>query len=91
MDGFHHIFFGGGCVPKSQNPATHAEISSPCWYPIRHTLVGHILLPDCFWCVEAVFESVLGVREVVLGYAGGGKHYASFEDVSSGDTGHAGQ
>lgn len=82
-------FFGGGCVPKSQNPTTHAEISSPMLVPDTTHLGRAYFAAGCFWCVEAVFESVLGVREVVSGYAGGGKRYASYEDVSSGDTGHA--
>lgn len=43
----------------------------------------------CFWCVEAVFESVIGVVEVVSGYAGGKAEDATYEKVSSGDTGHA--
>jgi peptide-methionine (S)-S-oxide reductase len=43
----------------------------------------------CFWCVEAVFESVTGVGEVVSGYAGGKKSTANYSAVSSGRTKHA--
>lgn len=43
----------------------------------------------CFWGVEAVFEHVKGVRDVVSGYAGGKAVNPSYEQVSSGDTGHA--
>lgn len=43
----------------------------------------------CFWCVEAVFESVRGVREAVSGYAGGKELNPTYEQVSSGRTGHA--
>jgi len=43
----------------------------------------------CFWCVEAVFESVRGVGEVVSGYSGGDKSTANYSDVSSGRTKHA--
>lgn len=43
----------------------------------------------CFWCVEAVFESVIGVSEVVSGYAGGKAEDATYEKVSAGLTGHA--
>lgn len=43
----------------------------------------------CFWCVEAVFESVKGVEEVVSGYAGGKETNPTYEDVSAGITGHA--
>lgn len=43
----------------------------------------------CFWCVEAIYESVIGVREVVSGYAGGSKSDASYDKVSAGVTDHA--
>jgi peptide-methionine (S)-S-oxide reductase len=43
----------------------------------------------CFWCVEAVFESVEGVVEVVSGYSGGDEKNANYEAVSSGATKHA--
>src|SRR4026208_214098 len=43
----------------------------------------------CFWGVEAVFEHVKGVKSAVSGYAGGNVGSPSYEQVSSGDTGHA--
>lgn len=43
----------------------------------------------CFWCMEEVFEKVAGVTEVVSGYMGGTVKNPSYEDVSSGRTGHA--
>ncbi len=43
----------------------------------------------CFWCVEAIFESVKGVAEVVSGYAGGTEENPTYEQVSYGRTGHA--
>ena len=43
----------------------------------------------CFWCVEAVFESVKGVEEVVSGYSGGKETNPTYEEVSAGNTGHA--
>jgi peptide-methionine (S)-S-oxide reductase len=43
----------------------------------------------CFWGVEAVFEHVKGVIAVRSGYAGGTAKTANYEDVSSGETGHA--
>ena len=42
----------------------------------------------CFWCVESDFEKVEGVLEVVSGYTGGRKENPTYEEVSSGDTGH---
>lgn len=43
----------------------------------------------CFWCVEAVFESVKGVKEVVSGYSGGKEQNPTYEQVAYGRTGHA--
>ena len=43
----------------------------------------------CFWCVEAVFEELDGVKSVVAGYAGGKTRNPSYEEVCSGKTGHA--
>ncbi|MBC6998848.1 peptide-methionine (S)-S-oxide reductase MsrA [Cytophaga sp. FL35] len=43
----------------------------------------------CFWCVEAIFESVKGVEEVVSGYSGGTKKNPTYEEVGGGMTDHA--
>ncbi len=42
----------------------------------------------CFWCMEAIFEKVPGVIEVISGYAGGNVSHPTYEEVSSGKTGH---
>ena len=42
----------------------------------------------CFWCVEADFEKVDGVVEVISGYTGGHKDNPTYEEVSAGGTGH---
>lgn len=43
----------------------------------------------CFWCIEAVFERVLGVQSVESGYAGGNVPNPTYEMVSTDQTGHA--
>jgi len=43
----------------------------------------------CFWCVEAVFEQLQGVSDVVSGYAGGHTENPTYKEVCSGLTGHA--
>ncbi|OGG13497.1 peptide-methionine (S)-S-oxide reductase [Candidatus Gottesmanbacteria bacterium RIFCSPHIGHO2_01_FULL_39_10] len=43
----------------------------------------------CFWCTEAVFRRLEGVKEVVTGFAGGDKENPTYEEVVSGTTGHA--
>ncbi len=48
-----------------------------------------VLGGGCFWCLEAVFEEVKGVKDVVSGYAGGSIENPSYDAVCSGATGHA--
>lgn len=43
----------------------------------------------CFWCTEAVFQQIRGVKSTEPGYAGGHVNYPSSEAVSEGYTGHA--
>ena len=43
----------------------------------------------CFWCTEAVFDELRGVKSVVSGYTGGTSKNPSYEQVCSGKTGHA--
>ncbi len=43
----------------------------------------------CFWCVEAIFESVKGVKEAVSGYAGGTEDNPTYQQVGAGLTSHA--
>ena len=48
-----------------------------------------ILAGGCFWCLEAVFLAMKGVRCVQSGYIGGHEDAPSYQSVCSGDTGHA--
>jgi peptide-methionine (S)-S-oxide reductase len=48
-----------------------------------------VLGGGCFWCLEAVFDELAGVRSVESGYAGGERANPSYEQVCSGRTGHA--
>ena len=43
----------------------------------------------CFWCTEAVFQNLRGVQNVVSGYMGGHQVNPSYEDICTGQTGHA--
>ncbi|MGH7724476.1 MAG: peptide-methionine (S)-S-oxide reductase MsrA [Candidatus Eiseniibacteriota bacterium] len=43
----------------------------------------------CFWCVEAVFEPLEGVQKVISGYSGGKTPNPTYEQVCSGESGHA--
>ncbi|WP_428484995.1 peptide-methionine (S)-S-oxide reductase MsrA [Rhodopila sp.] len=48
-----------------------------------------IFAGGCFWGVQGVFQHIKGVTQAVSGYAGGSVVNPSYEQVSSGDTGHA--
>lgn len=47
------------------------------------------LAGGCFWCLEAVFDQAIGVIDVVSGYSGGFVDDPSYEQVCTGQTGHA--
>ena len=47
------------------------------------------LAAGCFWCVEAVFDDLEGVTDVVSGYSGGHKENPTYAQVFTGETGHA--
>lgn len=48
-----------------------------------------VLGGGCFWCLEAVYQSLCGIVQVVPGYSGGHVPKPSYEQVCSGTTGHA--
>jgi len=48
-----------------------------------------VLGGGCFWCLEAVFEQVQGVKSVTSGYCGGRQANPTYAEVCEGDTGHA--
>lgn len=62
-----------GCAPASAAPRTETAV----------------LAGGCFWGMEAVFEHVKGVRDVVSGFAGGSARDANYDTVSTERTGHA--
>src|SRR5262249_42887612 len=43
----------------------------------------------CFWCVEAIFQRIHGVKSVTSGYSGGQRQNPTYEDVCTGQTGQA--
>jgi peptide-methionine (S)-S-oxide reductase len=47
------------------------------------------LAAGCFWCVEAVFDDLKGVEDVVSGYSGGQTENPTYREVCDGTTGHA--
>ena len=66
------------------DPMPEPEAPNPTTGPEHATLAA-----GCFWCVEAVFEQLEGVSEVSSGYMGGAVENPTYEQVCSGNTGHA--
>ena len=52
-------------------------------------MTTYVIAGGCFWCLDAVYRRLKGVTEVVSGYAGGDTPDPSYEEVSTGETGHA--
>ncbi len=72
--------------PKMVDNLTTVELSNsidPQEYKTAYFASG------CFWCVEAIYESVYGVREVISGYAGGTIVNPNYQQIGTGRTGHA--
>lgn len=55
----------------------------------KSNLESIILAGGCYWCVEAIYENLNGVKSAVSGYAGGKNLNPTYEDVSTGRTGYA--
>ncbi|PQJ81842.1 peptide-methionine (S)-S-oxide reductase MsrA [Polaribacter glomeratus] len=64
------------------------EVSKVPYKPSKETKVAYFA-SGCFWCVEAIFESVTGVEEAVSGYAGGFTKNPTYQSIGTGKTGHA--
>jgi len=71
---------------KDKNSANKKEIVKT---PISENSKIAYFASGCFWCVEAIFESVEGVEEAVSGYAGGHTKNPTYESSNTGKTGHA--
>jgi len=82
-----------GCVSNSTQQTSSEEAFPEFSYEKISTQYENLqkayFASGCFWCVEAIFESVEGVEEVISGYAGGKKENANYQVVSSGMTDHA--
>lgn len=55
----------------------------------KENLATAYFASGCFWCVEAIFQSVKGVKDAVSGYSGGDKKNPTYQEVSSGTLKHA--
>ena len=71
---------------KEQDAVINAE---PIEVPLKHGKARAYFASGCFWCVEAIYESVKGVDESISGYSGGHTKNPTYASSNTGRTGHA--
>jgi peptide-methionine (S)-S-oxide reductase len=83
------LFLGMSCQTQTEK-GNKTEINNQMTEVINETkLDSTILGAGCFWCVEAVFQRVPGVKKIISGYSGGQVKDPSYKEVCEGTTGHA--
>jgi peptide-methionine (S)-S-oxide reductase len=75
--------------PAAASPAAAMLPPEPTPVGVASATDTAVFAGGCFWGVEAVFEHLAGVSNAVSGYAGGSERSPSYEQVSTGTTGHA--
>ncbi len=73
---------------KKKEEAKAQEVK-PIEVTVKNGLSRAYFASGCFWCVEAVYESVKGVKESISGYSGGHTENPTYESSNTGRTGHA--
>ena len=74
------------CFSFSKKEET--KVAKAVYTPNQNTKIAYFA-SGCFWCVEAIFESVKGVEEAVSGYAGGHTKNPTYQSIGTGKTGHS--
>jgi peptide-methionine (S)-S-oxide reductase len=89
--GVPHALFSSSIVDSTPVEIAAIKIDPPVDIPAAKTKGEQtiVLAGGCFWGVEAVFEHLKGVSNVVSGYSGGTEATANYDTVSTGMTGHA--
>lgn len=63
--------------------------AKPIEVPLQNGMARAYFASGCFWCVEAIYESIKGVEESISGYSGGHSKNPTYEASNTGKTGHA--
>jgi len=79
------------CENKAQTNKEQEAImnAKPVEVSIKNGKAKAYFASGCFWCVEAIYESIKGVDEVISGYSGGHTQNPTYESNNTGKTGHA--
>jgi peptide-methionine (S)-S-oxide reductase len=83
------LFFS--CQNSAQTKKEQEAVinSEPIEVPIKNGKARAYFASGCFWCVEAVYESLKGVEESISGYSGGHTKNPTYASSNTGRTGHA--
>jgi peptide-methionine (S)-S-oxide reductase len=83
------LFFS--CQNTAQNKKQQLDVQNaePIEVPIKNGKARAYFASGCFWCVEAIYESVKGVDESISGYSGGYTTKPTYSASNTGKTGHA--
>ncbi|MEL0652473.1 peptide-methionine (S)-S-oxide reductase MsrA [Algibacter sp. TI.3.09] len=83
------LFFS--CQNTAQNKKQQLDVQNaePIEVPIKNGKARAYFASGCFWCVEAIYESVKGVDESISGYSGGHTTKPTYAASNTGKTGHA--
>jgi peptide-methionine (S)-S-oxide reductase len=79
------------CQTKNDDSKNQIDVrnAKPIEVPLKDGMARAYFASGCFWCVEAIYESVKGVSEVINGYAGGYTKNPTYQSSNTGRTGHA--
>ena len=79
----------GGQTTEPSEAQQKVINADPVTVPTNNGLEHAYFASGCFWCVEAIYESVKGVEDVISGYSGGHTSNPTYEASNTGRTGHA--
>lgn len=85
------VLFGSACVGREtrQPERIPSAVETSPTTPDEKGTAKATFAGGCFWCTEAVFAELQGVKKVTSGYLGGHKVNPTYQEVCAGETGHA--
>ena len=86
---FFAVLINVGCLPQDVVANKISSKSAKMDKDTNKTMETSILGGGCFWCTEAVYERIDGIKDVISGYAGGEIANPKYKQICTGKTGHA--
>ncbi|MBT5717884.1 MAG: peptide-methionine (S)-S-oxide reductase MsrA [Opitutae bacterium] len=86
---FFAVLINVGCLPQDVVANKISSKSAKMDKDTNKTMETSILGGGCFWCTEAVYERIDGIKDVISGYAGGEIANPTYKQICTGKTGHA--